>query len=148
VTSRVARATSADMASSILRASFSTASAKRIRVGFVGSGAVNFGAWVAGWGIVFVLLGCMCPHPTGPRVCWCTGGAEGPWDHASRLEALAAKFGVEFVGVADPLKDKARSVIDGRRAGKFGSLYNGCEVYGSHQELLEKARPDAVRAAW
>lgn len=30
------------------------------------------------------------------------GGAEGPWDHASRLEQLQGSYPMQVVGIADP----------------------------------------------
>ncbi|KAG2523976.1 hypothetical protein BBO99_00005077 [Phytophthora kernoviae] len=65
------------------------------RVALVGAGAVNF------------------------------GGAEGPWDHASRLE----KLGAVVVAVVDPLTDKAQEKVDARRANKeFAHVWANTEV--------------------
>ena len=85
-----------------------------VRVGFVGSGAVNF------------------------------GGAEGPWDHSKRLQLLAKQFNLHFVGVADPLTEKAKAVVDGRLSTEFAPLYKECGVYDSHQRMMAEARPDVV----
>ena len=74
-----------------------------------------------------------------------TGGAEGPWDHATRLEALAQRFNLHFVGVADPLTEKAAGVVKARAAGTRGDLYTECNVYDSHQRMLAEAAPDVVR---
>ncbi|CAL4070016.1 unnamed protein product [Meganyctiphanes norvegica] len=86
-------------------------SSKMLRVGFVGAGAVNF------------------------------GGAEGPWDHASRLEQIP---GVEVVGIADMDQDKAHKVLQARRAGQHAGIYSTCKIVSSVGELLSRCKPDAV----
>lgn len=60
-------------------------------------------------------------------------GAEGPWDHATRLERIAVGNGTEkvplkFVGVADPNIDKARAVI----AGRASQVVAVVAVFSSH----------------
>ena len=82
-----------------------------LRIGFIGAGAINF------------------------------GGAEGPWDHATRLEKMT---GLQFVGIADPLTEKAEEVLAVRKASPAGSLYAECRVYPTTAAMLEEARPDAV----
>ena len=83
----------------------------QLRIGFIGSGAVNF------------------------------GGAEGPWDHASRLERME---NLKFVGIADPLVQKAMQALEHRKRGSYGQLYEDCEVFATYESMLEKAKPDAV----
>ena len=56
-----------------------------LKIAFVGSGHVNF------------------------------GGAEGPWDHASRLEQMS---GISVVAIVDPITDKAETELQKRRCGK------------------------------
>lgn len=85
--------------------------ASKIRIGFIGSGAVNF------------------------------GGAEGPWDHASRLEKMDD---VTFVGIADPVVEKARNVLEARKNGDHGSMYSECTVYDNYKTMLAEAKPKAV----
>ncbi|KAF1776393.1 NAD(P)-binding domain [Phytophthora cactorum] len=69
------------------------------RVALIGAGAVNF------------------------------GGAEGPWDHASRLEKLGA----------------AQEKIDERRANKeFAHVWANTEVYADIQDMLDNVKPSAV----
>lgn len=75
------------------------------------------------------------------------GGAEGPWDHATRLEALAQRFNLHFVGVADPLTEKAAGVVKKRAAGTRGDLYAECNVYDCHQRMMAEAAPDVVRCS-
>jgi len=82
-----------------------------MRVLFVGAGAVNF------------------------------GGAEGPWDHASRLEQLG---GVQVVAIADPDLPKARRVLENKLSGDFASLYRDCAVVSNYKEALETAKPDVA----
>ena len=59
--------------------------AEVLKIAFVGAGAIHF------------------------------GGAEMPWDHASRLEKLG---GVKFVAIVDPLVDKAKAVLEARSKGQ------------------------------
>ncbi|ETI43205.1 hypothetical protein F443_11761 [Phytophthora nicotianae P1569] len=81
------------------------------RVALIGAGAVNF------------------------------GGAEGPWDHASRLE----KLGAVIVAVVDPLVAKAKEKIAERRANKeFAHLWANTEVYADIQDMLDTVKPTAV----
>jgi len=81
------------------------------RVALVGAGAVNF------------------------------GGAEGPWDHASRLE----KLGAVIVAVVDPLVARAQERIDTRRANKeFTHVWANTEVYADLQDMLDSVKPTAV----
>ncbi|KAF1776415.1 NAD(P)-binding domain [Phytophthora cactorum] len=80
------------------------------RVALIGAGAVNF------------------------------GGAEGPWDHASRLEKLGA-----VIAVVDPLVAKAQEKIDERRANKeFAHVWANTEVYADIQDMLDNVKPSAV----
>jgi len=69
------------------------------------------------------------------------GSAEGPWDHATRLEALG---GVAVVGLADPDTARAEAVLAARRAGPAGAMYAGAEVFGDFRKMLAAARPEAV----
>jgi hypothetical protein len=81
------------------------------RVALVGAGAVNF------------------------------GGAEGPWDHASRLE----KLGAVVAAVVDPLVAKAQAKVDARRANKeFAHVWANTEVYADLQDMLDSVKPTAV----
>jgi predicted dehydrogenase len=82
-----------------------------IRIALIGAGAVNF------------------------------GGAEGPWDHASRLE----KLGVEIIAVVDPLTDKAQERVDERRSRKeTGHKWANTKVYGDLELMLAELKPTAV----
>jgi predicted dehydrogenase len=78
-----------------------------MRVGLIGAGGVNF------------------------------GGAEGPWDHASRLERLE---GLEVVGVADPDEARARAAL----AGRDHPCFRAAKVFGDFRDLLAVTHPDAV----
>lgn len=82
-----------------------------LRIGFIGAGGVNF------------------------------GGAEGPWDHASRLERIG---GVRVVALADPDTARAEKALAARRAGRAGKMYAEAEVFADFRAMLERARPDAV----
>lgn len=82
-----------------------------LRIGFIGAGGVNF------------------------------GGAEGPWDHATRLESLG---GIRVVGVADPDTARAERVLAARRAGAAPAMYAQAKVFGDFRQLLAEARPEAV----
>ena len=82
-----------------------------IRVGFIGAGGVNF------------------------------GGAEGPWDHASRLERID---GVAVVGVADLDLERAERALAAREAGPAAMKYAGAKAFADFREMLTEAAPDAV----
>lgn len=82
-----------------------------LRVGFIGAGAVNF------------------------------GGAEGPWDHASRLEKID---GLKIVAICDCMPGKAESVLAVRRRGCASSMYEECQVYQDYNVMLSKEKLDAV----
>ena len=82
-----------------------------LKIGFVGAGGVNF------------------------------GGAEGPWDHATRLESLG---GLAVVGVADPDTARAEGVLAKRRSGAGGAMYSAAAAYPDVRKMLAAARPDAV----
>jgi len=82
-----------------------------LRIAFIGAGGVNF------------------------------GGAEGPWDHATRLEALG---GVTVSAVADPDTARAERVLAARRAGAGGKMYAAAKVFGDFRAMLAAARPQAV----
>lgn len=82
-----------------------------LRIAFVGAGGVNF------------------------------GGAEGPWDHASRLERIG---GVEVVGIADPDTPRAEKALVARREGPSGKMYAGAGVFADFREMLTAAKPQAV----
>ncbi len=82
-----------------------------LKIGFLGAGPANF------------------------------GGAEGPWDHASRLEKLG---GLAVVGIADLNTARAEKALAARRAGRKPALYEHAKVYESLSAMLELARPDAV----
>lgn len=82
-----------------------------IRVALIGAGAVNF------------------------------GGAEGPWDYASRLE----KLGVDIVAVVDPLTHKAQECVDERRSRKeTGHKWANTKVYDELELMLAEVKPRAV----
>jgi len=85
--------------------------ASKLRMAFIGAGGVNF------------------------------GGAEGPWDHASRLEKISD---VSVVGVADPDTARATRVLETRRSRPAGEIYAGAKVYADFRQLLSDAKPDAV----
>lgn len=87
--------------------------ATTLNIAFVGSGAIHF------------------------------GGAEMPWDHASRLEIIG---GVNIVGIVDPLVEKAKAVLERRRSGKNSHMYQECNIYPDVATYLStlKTRPDAV----
>ncbi len=82
-----------------------------LKIGFLGAGPVNF------------------------------GGAEGPWDHASRLEKIPD---LAVVGIADLNTARAEKALSARRAGANPALYRHAQVYPSLAEMLQQARPDAV----
>ena len=69
------------------------------------------------------------------------GGGEGPWDHASRLEAMDS---IAFVGVADPKVDRAREAVEQRRAGQVGGRWTHCRAFARWAEMLEQTAPDVV----
>ena len=84
------------------------------RVGFIGAGGVNFGS------------------------------AEGPWDHASRLEhfARSKEFGdIEILGIADPDTARAEAVLADKRA-QSNDLYGGTRVFASFAEMLDDTALD------
>ena len=83
----------------------------QVKIGFVGAGGVNF------------------------------GGAEGPWDHASRLETIG---GIAVVGVADLDTDRAEKALAARRAGRASEMYSQARAFGDLREMLTEAQPDAV----
>ena len=82
-----------------------------LKIAFIGAGGVNF------------------------------GGAEGPWDHASRLEKIG---GLSVVGVADPDTARAEKALAARRAGPGEKLYAAAKVFADFREMLERAKPQAV----
>eukprot|EP00117_Sycon_ciliatum_P007878 scpid12874/ scgid10819/ Uncharacterized protein UNK4.17 len=82
-----------------------------VRVGFIGGGAVNF------------------------------GGAEGPWDHASRLENIP---GLRVVAIADKLPGRAQFVLDIRKSGENASVYRECTAYEDYKLMLQQEKLDAV----
>ena len=82
-----------------------------LRIAFIGAGGVNF------------------------------GGAEGPWDHASRLEKIG---GLSVVGVADPDTARAEQALAARRAGPGEKMYAAAKVFADFREMLERAKPQAV----
>ena len=88
------------------------ASGDVLRVLFIGAGAVNF------------------------------GGAEGPWDHAKRLEELG---GVQVVAIADIDLTKARRVLESKLA-KPGvrAIYEGCLVVKDYLEAIQTAKPQVA----
>ena len=69
------------------------------------------------------------------------GGAEGPWDHSERLERIGS---VQFVGIVDPLVDKARQVLQAKINASHGNMYSECQVYATAEEMLKEKQPDAV----
>lgn len=81
--------------------------ASELNVAFIGAGGVNF------------------------------GGAEGPWDHASRLEQIE---GIRLAGVADPDNDTARSQL----AKRSGAMYDGTRVFADYRDMLSALDLDAV----
>ena len=84
---------------------------ENLKIGFIGAGGVNF------------------------------GGAEGPWDHASRLEKIGH---LTVVGVADPDTERAEKALAAREAGSAAKMYAKAKVFSDYREMLEQARPDAV----
>ena len=81
--------------------------AREIQIGFIGAGDVNF------------------------------GGGEGPWDHASRLEAIG---GVRVVAVADPDTDRAQAQL----AKRTGDMYRDARVFAECTDMLSQTDLDAV----
>ena len=69
------------------------------------------------------------------------GGAEGPWDHASRLERLPL---LQVVGIADPMEGAGKRVLDRRLAGDYKQVWTECGLYKNVDELLREAKPDVV----
>lgn len=84
---------------------------KVLRIAFIGAGGVNF------------------------------GGAEGPWDHAMRLEKLD---GLTIAAIADHDVERAQRVLNQRRRGAAPHLYAETRVFDDFHEMLGQARPDAV----
>ena len=82
-----------------------------LKIAFIGAGGVNF------------------------------GGAEGPWDHASRLEKIG---GLSVVGVADPDTARAEKALAARRAGPGEKMYAAAKVFADFREMLARAKPRAV----
>ncbi len=80
-----------------------------LKIAFIGAGGVNF------------------------------GGAEGPWDHASRLETIG---GLRVVGIADPDTGRAESILADRRARPSGAIYADARVLPDFRRLLEQTKPD------
>jgi predicted dehydrogenase len=87
------------------------AAGKVLRIAFIGAGGVNF------------------------------GGAEGPWDHATRLEKLSR---LTVVGIADPDVERAERVLNQRRSGAALRLYAETRVFADFRKMLGQGRPDAV----
>ena len=72
------------------------------------------------------------------------GGAEGPWNHSKRLEMLG---GVEIVAIADPLTEKAKSILEEKLQGEHKDLYKNCVVLASFTDILkfeDDRKPHAV----
>jgi len=69
------------------------------------------------------------------------GGAEGPWDHASRFESIP---GVRCVGVADVDLPRAEAALAARRAGPHADVYAGARAFADWRAMLDAARPQAV----
>ena len=72
------------------------------------------------------------------------GGAEGPWNHSKRLEMLG---GVEIVAIADPLTEKAKSILEEKLQGEHKDLYKNCVVLASFKDILkfeDDRKPHAV----
>jgi predicted dehydrogenase len=96
-----------------------------LKLGFIGAGAVNF------------------------------GGAEGPWDHATRIENLAhiehvignikLCLSVEVVGIADVDLNRANSVLEARRTRtKHSEIWDNTKVFADYKEMLDITKPDCV----
>lgn len=83
----------------------------QVRLAFIGAGAVNF------------------------------GGGEGPWDHASRFERIAA---VRCVGAADVDLARARAALAARQAGDCGGVWSEARAFGDWRQMVEAVKPDAV----
>ena len=86
-------------------------SEKAVRVLFIGAGAVNF------------------------------GGAEGPWDHACRLEQLED---VCVVAIANRDRTKALRVLEEKLSGPHAEVYRECTVHADFTEALKVCRPDVA----
>ena len=69
------------------------------------------------------------------------GCSEGPWDHARRLESLG---GVVFVAIVDPFTDKARDVLERKRAGPHASMYAQCEIFADLATALQQCHFDVA----
>ena len=82
-----------------------------VRVLFIGAGAVNF------------------------------GGAEGPWDHACRLEQLED---VCVVAIANRDRTKALRVLEEKLSGPHAEVYRECTVHADFREALKVCRPDVA----
>ncbi len=83
----------------------------QLRIGFIGAGGVNF------------------------------GGAEGPWDHASRLERIG---GLKVAAIADPDIERANRALEARRGGAEPGMYADARVFADFHEMLGEAALDAV----
>ncbi len=84
---------------------------KQLRIAFIGAGYVNF------------------------------GGAEGPWDHASRLEKIE---GLAIAAIVDLNTSLAEQRLAVRRSGPAGGIYAETEIFADYRQMLDKAKPDAV----
>jgi len=69
------------------------------------------------------------------------GGGEGPWDHATRLEAIG---GVAVVGIADINVPLAERRLADRQGGAAPDIWRPARVFDDHRAMLDEARPDVV----
>jgi predicted dehydrogenase len=101
--------------------------AKSVKVAFIGAGCVNF------------------------------GGAEGPWDHASRIENMAKiaqheigsdkiTLSVCVVGIADVDLRRAQAVLDIRRQKEISNpeVWSNTQLFTDYKEMLDETKPDCV----
>jgi predicted dehydrogenase len=101
--------------------------AKTVKVAFIGAGCVNF------------------------------GGAEGPWDHASRIENMSnvaehvigsdkIALTVHVVGIADVDLRRAQAVLDVRKRKDLSNpqVWAKTQLFTDYREMLDAVTPDCV----
>lgn len=111
-------------------------SGRRLRIGFVGAGGVNFGLF----GFCFL----SSSFSSLPNNFNNLGTIEGPWDHATRIESLRDL--AEVVSLTDMDVARARAVVDKRIAkkGKIGEEWKNCKIYSSLDDMLKTEKLDII----
>ena len=49
-----------------------------------------------------------------------------------------------MVGIADVFREKADEILEERKRGEFGKMYDSCVTYASHVDMLKQANLDIV----